>query len=186
MLCSPAFNFSSGYPLGFLPCAGLRLGVLCRFQAFLATSPCAASASSYHFASIAPPPWRSAFSQCAPVVNSVVSVLASGSNCAVKPTRLRRAAYFRSLVCIHLAIFKSMLYSPAFTISNGFPLGAGVRAGLRLLALRSVAGMQAFPLVVVFVQPCIAIFVCKAVSFHTLGLTHRSSGSPAATAELKR
>ncbi|WNZ21277.1 DUF1010 domain-containing protein [Pseudomonas aeruginosa] len=41
------------------------------------------------------PPWRSAFSQCAPVVNSVVSVLASGSNCAVKPTRLRRAAYFR-------------------------------------------------------------------------------------------
>ena len=27
-----------------------------------------------------------------------LSVLASGSNCAVKPTRLRRAAYFRSLV----------------------------------------------------------------------------------------
>ena len=27
-----------------------------------------------------------------------VPVLASGSNCAVKPTRLRRAAYFRSLV----------------------------------------------------------------------------------------
>ena len=79
-----------------------------------------------------------------------------------------------------------MLFLPAFTISNGFPLGAGVRAGLRLLALRSVAGMQAFPLVVVFVQPCTAIFVCKAVSFHTLGLTHRCSGSPAATAELKR
>ena len=79
-----------------------------------------------------------------------------------------------------------MLYSPAITISSGFPLGAGVRAGLRLLALRFLAGMQAFPLVVVFVQPCIAIFVCKAVSFHTLGLTHRSSGSPAATAELKR
>ncbi|MCD6663626.1 MAG: DUF1010 domain-containing protein [Comamonas sp.] len=27
-----------------------------------------------------------------------VPVLAFGSNCAVKPTRLRRAAYFRSLV----------------------------------------------------------------------------------------
>ena len=46
---------------GFLPCAGLRLGVLRQFQAFLASSPCAASATSYHFASIAPPPWRRAF-----------------------------------------------------------------------------------------------------------------------------
>ena len=79
-----------------------------------------------------------------------------------------------------------MLYSPAFTISSGFPLGAGVRAGLRLLALRFLAGMQAFPPVFVLVQPCTAFFACKAVSFHTLGLTHRSSGSPSATAELKR
>ena len=97
MVYSPAFTFSSVYPLGFLPCAGLRLGALRWFQAFLASSACAACATSYHFASIAPPRWRSAFSQFAPVVNSVVSVLASGSNCAVKPTRLRRAAYFRSL-----------------------------------------------------------------------------------------
>ena len=79
---------------GFLPCAGLRLGVLRQFQAFLASSPCAASATSYHFASIAPPPWRRAFSQFAPVVKLGFPVLASGSNCAVKPTRLRRAAYF--------------------------------------------------------------------------------------------
>ena len=79
-----------------------------------------------------------------------------------------------------------MPHSPALSLANGFPLGAGLRAGLRLLALRSLAGMQAFPLVFGFVQPCTAIFVCKAVSFHTLGLTHRSSGSPAATAELKR
>jgi hypothetical protein len=64
----------------------------------LASSPCAASASSYHFSSSASPPWRSAFSQFAPVVNLGLPVLASGSNCAVKPTRLRRAAYFRSLV----------------------------------------------------------------------------------------
>ena len=82
---------------GFLPCAGLRLGVLRQFQAFLSSSPCAASATSYHFASIAPPPWRRAFSQFAPVVKLGFPVLASGSNCAVKPTRLRRAAYFRSL-----------------------------------------------------------------------------------------
>ena len=81
-----------------MPCAGLRLGVLRQFQAFLASSPCAARATSYHFASIAPPPWRRAFSQFAPVVKLGFPVLASGSNCAVKPTRLRRAAYFRSLV----------------------------------------------------------------------------------------
>ena len=79
-----------------------------------------------------------------------------------------------------------MLYSPAFTISNGFPLGAGVRAGLRLLALRFLAGMQAFPQVFGFVQPCTARIACKAASFQALGLTHRCSGSPAATAELKR
>ena len=79
-----------------------------------------------------------------------------------------------------------MQYSAAFTQSSAFPLGAGVRAWLRLLALRFLAGMQAFPLVFGFAQPCTALFVCKAVSFHTLGLTHRCSGSPAATAELKR
>ena len=89
--------FLKRYPLGFLPCAGLRLGVLRQFQAFLASSPCVASATSYHFASIAPPPWRRAFSQFAPVVKLGFPVLASGSNCAVKPTRLRQAAYFRSL-----------------------------------------------------------------------------------------
>ncbi|MBX9835936.1 MAG: DUF1010 domain-containing protein [Burkholderiaceae bacterium] len=49
------------------------------------------------FASSALPPWRCAFSRFAPVVNSVVSVLASGSNCAVKPTCLRQASYFHSL-----------------------------------------------------------------------------------------
>jgi len=85
MLYSPAFSFSSGNPLGFVPCAGLRLGVLRQFQAF--------------FASIAPSRWHSAFSQSAPVIKLGFPVLASGSNCAVKPTRLRRAAYFRSLGC---------------------------------------------------------------------------------------
>ena len=95
MLFQSAFTFSSVYPLGVLPCAGLRLGVLRQFHTFLAFSACAVSASSYLFASIAPPPWRSAFSRFAPVVNFGFPVLASGSNRAVKPTRLRRAAYFR-------------------------------------------------------------------------------------------
>ena len=111
MLYSPAFSFSSVYPLGVLPCAGLRLGALRQFQAFLASSPCAASATSYHFASIAPPPWRRAFSQFAPVVKPGFPVLASGSNCAVKPTRLRRAAYFRSLFPLKTCFIQAHVYS---------------------------------------------------------------------------
>ena len=98
MVYSPAFTFASANPLGVLPCAGLRLWALRQFQSFLASSPCAASATSYHFASSALPPWRCAFSRFALVVKLGFPVLASGSNCAVKPTRLRRAAYFRSLV----------------------------------------------------------------------------------------
>jgi hypothetical protein len=97
MVYSPAFTFASANPLGVLPCAGLRLWALRQFQSFLASSPCAASATSYHFASSALPPWRCAFSRFALVVNLGLPVLASGSNRAVKPTRLRRAAYFRSL-----------------------------------------------------------------------------------------
>ena len=91
---------------GFLPCAGLRLWAVRQFQAFLASSPCAASATSYHFSSVALPRWRTAFSQFAPVVNLGFPVLASSSNCAVKPTRLRRAAYFRSLACSKPALFR--------------------------------------------------------------------------------
>ena len=78
---------------GFLPCAGLRLGVLRQFQAFLASSPCAACATSYHFSSIASPSWRSAFSQLVPVTKFRLPVLASGSNISVKPTRILRSAY---------------------------------------------------------------------------------------------
>ena len=94
---SSASPISKVSPLGFWRCAGLRLSALRRFQAFLASSPCAASATSYHFSSSVSPPWRTAFSRFAPVVNLGLPVLASGSNRAVKPTRLRRAAYFRSL-----------------------------------------------------------------------------------------
>lgn len=93
MLYSPAFTFSSGYPLAVLLRAGLRLSGLCQFQAFLTSSAYAASATSYHFASISPPPWRSAFSQFAPVVKLGFPVLASVSNSALKRTRILRAAY---------------------------------------------------------------------------------------------
>ena len=131
-----AFSFSSVYSLGFLPCAGLRLWVLHRFQAFLACSPCAASATSYHFSSSASLPWRTAFSRFARVVNLGLPVLASVANRSVKPTRLRRAAYFLSLACEKSALFSPMFYSPAFIFSSVYSLGFGFLAGLRLWMLR--------------------------------------------------
>ena len=53
--------FSQVSPLGFRRCAGLRLHSPRKFQAFLASSPCSASAASYHSCSVAPLPRPSAF-----------------------------------------------------------------------------------------------------------------------------
>ncbi|QEA14427.1 DUF1010 domain-containing protein [Comamonas flocculans] len=71
---------------GALPCSK-------GFQAFLASSACVASATSYRSCSTAPLSWPSAFSWAAPFFKSGRSLLAFGSNPAFKPTRLRRAAY---------------------------------------------------------------------------------------------
>ena len=73
--------------------SGLRLLALRWFMVFLASGPCLASASSYRFCSAVLPRWRCAFSQFVPVAKFRLSVLASGSNISVKPTRLRRSAY---------------------------------------------------------------------------------------------
>lgn len=78
--------FSSVYLLGFGHRAGLRLHVLRKFQAFLASGPCVASATSYHFCSAAPLPWPSAFSWAAPVFKFGRSLPAFGSNCSSQPT----------------------------------------------------------------------------------------------------
>ena len=61
-------------------------------------SPFGAAPVFSFFASSAPPRWRSVFSRFAPVVNLGFPVLASVANRSVKPTCLRQAAYFRSLV----------------------------------------------------------------------------------------
>ena len=90
---SSASPLSKVSPLGFWRFAGLRLSALRKFQAFLASSPCAASARSYCFRSAVPLRWRCAFSQLAPVAKLRLSVLASGSNISVKPTRILRSAY---------------------------------------------------------------------------------------------
>ena len=93
MLFKPAFSFSSVIQRLVCRCSGLRLLALRQFQAFLASSAYIASAASYLFASIAPPPWRSAFSQFPPIVKLGFPVLAFGSNSALKRTGLRPAAY---------------------------------------------------------------------------------------------
>ena len=83
---SSASPISKVSPLGFWRCAGLRLSALRRFQAFLASSACAASATSYYFCSTASLPWRSAFSWAAPVFKAGRPLLAFGSNCSSQPT----------------------------------------------------------------------------------------------------
>ncbi|QIL44057.1 DUF1010 domain-containing protein [Acidovorax sp. HDW3] len=93
MLIQTAFSFLSVVQRWVCRFSGLRLAELRWFVVFLASSPCAASASSYRFRSAVPPRWRNAFSQFVPVAKSKLSVLASGSNISVKPTRLRRSAY---------------------------------------------------------------------------------------------
>ena len=63
------------------------------FEAFWASSACAASATSYHSCSAAPLPWPSGFAWVVPVFKSGRPFLAFGSNLAVKRTRILRAAY---------------------------------------------------------------------------------------------
>ncbi|MFT4195504.1 DUF1010 domain-containing protein, partial [Ottowia sp.] len=86
MLIPRAFSFSGGGGWGFVRPGGLRLRAVCQFQAFLASSACAASATSYHSCSAAPLRWPSAFSWAAPVLQAGRSLLAFGSNSAVKRT----------------------------------------------------------------------------------------------------
>ncbi|QJY34143.1 DUF1010 domain-containing protein [Diaphorobacter sp. JS3050] len=90
---SSASPLSKVSPLGFWRFAGLRLRSLGRFQAFWASGACVASATSYPSCSAAPLPWPSAFSWAAHVFKAGRSLLAFGSNSAVKRTRILRAAY---------------------------------------------------------------------------------------------
>ena len=156
MLIQTAFSFSSVVQRWGCRFSGLRLLALRWFVVFLASSPCAASASSYRFCSAALLRWHRAFSQFAPVVNLGFPVLASGSNCAVKPTCLRQAAYFRSLVPSYSAFMQASIYSSGSPISKASPLGFWRSAGLRLHSLR---WLQAF----LACSDCVA----SAASYHS-------------------
>ncbi|MBS0391681.1 MAG: DUF1010 domain-containing protein [Proteobacteria bacterium] len=81
-----AFSFSGVIQRLACRFSGLRLQSQRQFRTFLAAGPCVASAASYYFASVAPPRWRFAFSQFAPVVKVGFPVLTIGSNCSSQPT----------------------------------------------------------------------------------------------------
>ena len=83
------------------------------FLAFLASSACQPSTTSYYSCSAAPLPWPSAFSWAAPLSKAGRSLLAFGSNSAVKRTAsppltlavspitrfMRAATYFSARPC---------------------------------------------------------------------------------------
>ena len=130
MIIKTAFTFSDAVQRWVCRFSEIRLEVLSLFQAVLVSSLRVESTTSYHFSSTAPPQWRSAFPRFAPVINFGFPVLAFGSNCAVKPTRLRRAAYFRSLAPQKTHLFRPCLFkrhsisqalcSAGFVVSLGF------------------------------------------------------------------
>ena len=167
--------------------AGLRLHALRRFQAFLACSPCAASVGSSGFRSLWP-------------VRSL-SFLRFGSNPALKPTRLRQAAYFRSLVPSYSALCRPA-FIPAFRLSQRFLLwGFGAAPGFACILC---AGFKSFwpPALVQQALPAIIFAALRrflgavlflgprpssrlGAPFWPSGLTVRRSRPPTAAAELR-
>ena len=119
-------------------------------------------------------------------------MLASGSNCAVKPTRLRRAAYFRSLVPSYSALCRPA-FIPALRQSQRFLLwGFGAAPGFACLHCASfkpfwppALASQAPPAIILavlrrFRGSALLRGLCPSSSqgapFWPSGLTLRSSG----------
>ena len=102
------------------------------FQAFLASSACVASATSYHSCSAAPLPWPSAVSWAAPVFKSGRPLLAFGSNFAVKRTASPPLTLAVSLPRVCVPTSQPMVALPAVVHSQVLPLAFGRSAGLRL------------------------------------------------------
>ena len=102
------------------------------FQAFLASSACAASASSYPSSSAAPLPRPSAFAWVVPVFKSGRSLLAFGSNSAVKRTASPPLTLAVSLWRIHMPTAQVM--SSSITVTQARVAGSlfSRSAGLRL------------------------------------------------------
>ena len=130
MFIQTAFSFSNAVQRWVCRFSGLRLVALRWFVVFMASGPCVASASSYFFRSAVPPRWHRAFSQLAPVAKLRLSVLASGSNISVKPTRIAPSSYRARLPHCDAALLRpcflkrhsisQALFSAGFVVSLGF------------------------------------------------------------------
>ncbi len=132
---------------------------------------------------------------------SVRPLLAFGSNCAVKPTRLRRAAYFRSLVPSYSALCRPA-FIPTVRLYQRFLLwGFGAAPGFACI---HCAGFKSFwpPALVQQALPAIIFAALRrflgavlflgprpssrlGAPFWPSGLTVRRSRPPTAAAELR-
>ena len=169
---SSASPISKVSPLGFWRCAGLRLSALRKFQAFLASSACAVSATSYHSCSAAPLPWRSAFSWAASVFRVGRPLLAFGSNCSSQPTAYGGGCT-QGVSPFIFRFMQASIYSSGSPISKVSPLGFWRCAGLRLSALRR---FQAF-----FASSACAVSATSYHSCSVASLPWRSAFSWAAS-----
>ena len=112
------------------------------FQAFLASSTCAASATSYPSCSAAPLSWTSGFSWAAPLSKSGRPLLAFGSNSAVK--RTASPPLTLAVSPFIFLVMQAAINSSASPFSKVSPWGFWRSAGLRLRSLRQVQAFLAF------------------------------------------
>ena len=97
MVYSPAFIFSSGYSLGFCRVPGFALGCCASFKRFWPLALVQQALPAIILQALRRLRGAVLFRSLRPSSSWGFPVLASGSNCAVKPTRILRAAYFRAL-----------------------------------------------------------------------------------------
>ena len=92
-----AFSFSSVYSLGVFRVPGFAFGCCASFKPFWPPALVQQAPPAIILQAVRRLRGALLFRGLRPSSIQGFPVLASGSNCAVKPTRLRRAAYFRSL-----------------------------------------------------------------------------------------
>ena len=146
------------------------------FQAFLASSACAASATSYPSCSAASLPWPSGFSWAAPLSKAGRSLLAFGSNSAVKRTASPPLTLAVSPLQNYLC---RPAFIPAFCLSQRFSL-LGLVLALSF-ACKCSAGFKPFwpPAPVLLALEALSLVAfrgCVALCLTPSGLTRQSSG----------
>ena len=199
MFYSPAFTFSSVYPLGFCRCAGLRPWVLRRFQAFWPLALVQQALPAIILQALRRLRGAVLFA-VAPVVKLGFPVWLLGLTRRSSRTATPRLTRFVSPFIFRF--MQASIYSSASPFSKVSPLGFGAAAGLRLRSQRKFQAFWASGACAVSKPPAIilaalrrfrgpAFFMGRAVfkagrPFWPSGLTLRQSGPPSAAAYLNR